>query len=341
MTKKLKIGTIIQVKSESEIFAALDEHGTLDGLPFIFEMREFCGKTYKVLKVLNRIHIDGLCRRSIHDTVILDGVRCNGKAHGGCGRLCYLLFKSAWLNVLEKDNLGSNISQTSEGIIDEPPFWKDHAQLCQGNSIQLVKATKDLSASNIRQYINDIKTGLWRPRDVASILLFRLNRKWDSRQPIWALGLGNRSFKDLAQMAFIVLWQTARWHLDRAWRTALQDAKSRPVVKPQNPSTLPLNLRPGEMVEVKSREEILATLDSRERNKGLAFTGSMVKDCGKKFRVLSKICGVIDERTGKQVKVIKDTVLLEGSICNGISWGGCPRECCWFWREAWLKRLEG
>jgi hypothetical protein len=336
----MKIGTIVQVKRESEILATLDEHGTLGGLPFTCEMREFCGRTYKVHTILNRIHISGVGVRGIDDVVILEGVRCNGAAHGGCGRACYLLFRGVWLNVLEEGKPASNISQTKECLIDEPLFWKDGAQPCQGNSIPLVKATKSLSPLNIRQYIRDLKAGVWRPRDIVCMLLFLLNRKWDARQPIWDLGLGNRSFRDLARMTFIVLGQTVRWYLDKAWRIAIRNTKSGTVVKPRNPSSQPLNLRPGELVEVKSREEIFATLDSHEKHKGLRFYGCMLNDCGKRFRVLSQVHSVVDEMAGRQVNGIKNTVLLEGSICTGISYRGCSRLCYWLWREAWLKRVE-
>jgi hypothetical protein len=66
----------------------------------------------------------------------------------------------------------------------------------------------------------------------------------------------------------------------------------------------------------------------------------MINDCGKRFRVLRQVHSVIDEMTGKKVSSIKNTVLLKGSICNGISYRGCPRAWYWLWREDWLKRVE-
>jgi hypothetical protein len=340
MVTNLRIGTNVQVKHEPEILSTLDEHGTLNGLPFTSEMLGFCGGTYKVLKILNRIHIDGVGVRGIDDIVMLEGVRCNGEAHGACERRCYLLFKRPWLNVFGESSPTSNISHTNHGLIEKPLFWKDGTQPCQGNGAALVKATKPLSSLSIRQYIHDLRFGTWKSRDIIWMLLFLLNRKWDAKQQIWKLGFGKRSFGDLAQMAFIVLKQTARWYLDRSWRATLHDAKSEPVVKPKISSSKPLNLQPGELVEVKSREEILATLDSREKHKGLGFCGSMLKDSGKRFRVLSQVHSLVDERTDRQVNGIKNTVLLEDSICTGISYRGCPRLCYWLWREDWLKRVE-
>lgn len=44
------------------------------------------------------------------------------------------------------------------------------------------------------------------------------------------------------------------------------------------------------------------------------------------------------ESTG-QLRKIKNTVLLEGAICDGSQFGGCDRSCMFFWNEAWLQRI--
>lgn len=341
MAASLRIGAVVHVKQEAEILATLDEHGMYEGLPFTGEMRSFCGNSYKVLKIANRIHIDGMGVRGIGEIVILDGARCDGSLHGGCGRACHLLFKRAWLDLPGQPHPAPNVSQIGGAFLGEPSFWKPGVQPCQGNGIPLVQATRPLSPRNLRQYIQDLKSGTWKPRDLVCILLFLLNRKWDTTQPIWGLSQGKRSWGDLVRISFIVLGQTARWHLDRIWRTRLGKAKAAPVVKPQGPLSEPLHLRPGEWVEVKSREGIQTTLDSREKHRGLGFCGSMLRDCGQRFRVLRPVHSIVDERTGRQVTGIKNTVLLEGSVCSGISYRGCPRLCYWLWREDWLKRVEG
>ena len=41
-----------------------------------------------------------------------------------------------------------------------------------------------------------------------------------------------------------------------------------------------LNLSPGELVEIKSPEEIQATLDSEGKNAGLTFEPDMLEYCG-------------------------------------------------------------
>lgn len=100
-----------------------------------------------------------------------------------------------------------------------------------------------------------------------------------------------------------------------------------------------LNLQPGEWVEVKSEEEIFATLDEKGNQKGLHWMRNMRKFCGKKFRVYKRLERMIIESTD-EYRQIKNTVLLEGVICDGEEWFSCDRSCYHFWREVWLKRVE-
>jgi hypothetical protein len=100
-----------------------------------------------------------------------------------------------------------------------------------------------------------------------------------------------------------------------------------------------LNLKPGELVEVKSEEEIAATLDENRRHRGLVLMCNMRKFCGKRYRVFKKIDTILLECSGDMRK-IKNTVLLEGVYCDGLEFSGCGRSCLHFWREAWLKRVN-
>jgi hypothetical protein len=86
----LRIGELVEVRSESEIFATLDEHGELDALPFMPEMLQFCGRRFRVdklaLKLCDTINGSGMYR--MDHAVHLAGVRCDGQAHGGCQAGC-------------------------------------------------------------------------------------------------------------------------------------------------------------------------------------------------------------------------------------------------------------
>ena len=99
-----------------------------------------------------------------------------------------------------------------------------------------------------------------------------------------------------------------------------------------------LDLQPGELVEVKSVEEILATLDGNRRHRGLLWMTGMSKYCGRRYRVLRRVQHITLESSG-ELRNMKDTVLLEGAMCDGREFGGCDRCCFHFWREAWLRRV--
>ena len=101
-----------------------------------------------------------------------------------------------------------------------------------------------------------------------------------------------------------------------------------------------LGLQPGDWVEVKSAEEIRATLDWRGMVRGLYFMDEMWRYCGQRFRVLKRMERLMVERTGEMRK-IKNTVLLDGTVCDGASHENCDATCQHLWREVWLRRVDG
>ena len=57
-----------------------------------------------------------------------------------------------------------------------------------------------------------------------------------------------------------------------------------------------LDLKPGELVRVKSKSEIETTLDAKGLNRGLSFDPEeMAPYCGGTFRVRSSVTKIIDE----------------------------------------------
>src|SRR6266540_4261362 len=95
----LRAGELVEVRSEAEILATLDEKGELDSLPFMPEMRQFCGGRFRVykraVKLCDTISWTGMYR--MENAVHLEGVRCDGQAHGGCQAGCNTYWKEAWL----------------------------------------------------------------------------------------------------------------------------------------------------------------------------------------------------------------------------------------------------
>jgi hypothetical protein len=99
-----------------------------------------------------------------------------------------------------------------------------------------------------------------------------------------------------------------------------------------------LGLTGGELVEVRSEEEILKTLDGAAKNRGLVFTPEMREYCGRRLRVFKRVERICLEGSPGEIRLLKNTVILEGAVCNGGS-RRCDRSCFFFWREAWLKRV--
>jgi hypothetical protein len=96
-------------------------------------------------------------------------------------------------------------------------------------------------------------------------------------------------------------------------------------------------LRRGDLVEVRSAAEILATLDENGELEGVPFMPEMVPLCGERFRVLARAERVCDTITWTGARSIANTVLVEDRRCDGSAHGGCAAECLLYWKEAWLE----
>jgi len=92
-------GDIVEVRSEKDIFSTLDNNGKFKGLRFTPEMKKYCRGRFRVFKRLEKILIEstGELRTIKTPTVILEGVICDGSAHGGCDRSCFIFWREEWL----------------------------------------------------------------------------------------------------------------------------------------------------------------------------------------------------------------------------------------------------
>jgi len=99
-------------------------------------------------------------------------------------------------------------------------------------------------------------------------------------------------------------------------------------------------LKAGDLVRVRSKEEIEATLDHWKQLKGCTFMVEMQPYCGTTLRVLKPVERFLDERDYR-FKRTKGIVFLEGAICEGTErFGPCDRSCFYFWREEWLEKID-
>lgn len=101
-------------------------------------------------------------------------------------------------------------------------------------------------------------------------------------------------------------------------------------------------LRPGDFVEVKTPDEILATLDSDGAIDHLPFMPEMIQFCGKRFQVSRRVVKTCTSGSRSTMHAFRqdDVVLLDGLRCSGADHDGCPKACMIFWREAWLRKIE-
>src|SRR5690349_16493961 len=99
--------------------------------------------------------------------------------------------------------------------------------------------------------------------------------------------------------------------------------------------------RVGTLVEVRSKEEILATLDAQGCTDKLPFMPEMLRFCGQRFRVAAvahKTCETAHQTW--KARRIETAVHLDGTRCDGSAHGGCQADCNLFWKDSWLKPVE-
>lgn len=96
----------------------------------------------------------------------------------------------------------------------------------------------------------------------------------------------------------------------------------------------------GDWVEVRSKDEILSTLDKNGQLDGMPFMPEMFAFVGQRFRVYKrahKTCDTVNDYKGRK---LKDAVHIAETRCDGGAHGGCEAGCLIFWKTAWLRRVS-
>jgi hypothetical protein len=343
-SSKLKAGDWVEVRSKDDILSTLDADGRLNGMPFMPEMFAFCGRRFQVYKRAHKTcdTIFPVRGRRVDSAVHLE-TRCDGSAHGGCQASCLLFWKDAWLKPVTnkspsaashgqsidgRDNATSQVSQTTEATVCAKTQIPDSAggnpvYVCQAT--RLPYATTSLEWWDIRQYIEDYvsgNVGLWRIICGAAYFLFQgllrsprgagfLQRLYDNVYPLW------------------------RGYPFPRKRGTIPEGEPTPVGS--------VDLQPGELVRIKPYEEILDTLNTRNRNRGLFFDAEEVPYCGGEYRVLKRVTRIIHEKTGKMLEMKTPSLILDSVICESRYSECrlfCPRAIYSYWREIWVERVE-
>jgi hypothetical protein len=336
---KLRAGDWVRVKSARQILATLDEHARLDDMPFMPQMFQYSDRTFRVYrrahKTCDTVNRSG--GRRLRDTVHLE-LRCDGEAYGGCQAGCLIFWKTAWLEPLAlrddrrvtKDPDGQSKpgarGQCTHAIVlsataaetrgAEPPRF-----ICQAT--ELPRFTSPLSPWDLRQYVEDYTSGnvtlkrllggfLWACANAAiriPVVSYRFARTYDWVQSLWG-GL-----------------RYPRW--------------AGQIPAGQATPSCSANLQPGEWVRVRAHQEILSTLDTNGKNRGLYFDAELVPYCGQTRQVRTRLERFIDERTGRMIRVKTPAIILDGVWCQSRYSDCrlfCPRSIFSWWREIWLER---
>jgi hypothetical protein len=340
----LRCGDWVEVRSADEILATLDENAELDGLPFMPEMLRWCGKRVRVERSAHKTcdtitgKFMGLrLLRSVH----LERARCDGASHGGCQANCSFFWKEAWLKRVEPAQpslvtrllaerpapaangaaRGCTLERVNERTIDaQASAGGEKVFRCQATD--LLEATAPLPWWEPVQYLRDWWSGNYRLGPMLRSMLLRT---------IYSFVLWWRGYRIKVHLYNLV----ARLLGDVPWPYAAGPERSR------TPSER-LDLQPGELVEVKSHAEILETLNVR-MNRGMGFAPEMVKFCGNRYRVESRVEQIIDEKSGKMLRMKNDCITLADVVCASDCSENrlfCPRRIPVYWREIWLRRVE-
>ncbi len=109
----LQPGAMVEVKSEEEIRRTLDSSDKSRGLGFMAGMVRHCGKRYRVYKRVRTIILEGTGEvRQLRNTVLLDGVICDGE-HLVCDRSCFYFWKESWLRRVIPEGAEDKLSSFS------------------------------------------------------------------------------------------------------------------------------------------------------------------------------------------------------------------------------------
>lgn len=319
----LKAGELVEVRSREEILATLDDRGRLENLPFMPEMLAYCGRRFRVYKRADKTcdNIGDWSIRRLNDAVFLDGVRCNGADHGGCEAGCLIFWKEAWLKRPD----------AASPPPDKHPHCSIDALLAAAQSIDSRgKMRYTCQATEVRRFTTYLK--IWDPRqywrDLRSGNLQRRLGNGSAEQRLLECLLG---VVTLVRALIIALFNEIqiRRH-GRCYPFFAGKLSKTPVES--------LDLRPGELVHVRSQAEIVATLDRNNCNRGLPFTAEMLPYCGGIYRVARRVHRIVDEKTGFMLHLGTPCIILEGVICTAEFRRLCPRAIFHYWRECWLSR---
>jgi hypothetical protein len=315
-TKELRAGDTVRVRTAREILATLDDEGTVEGIPFMPEMIGYVGGHYRVSKRVEKIcwYTAESSSRRLPNTLLLEDMRCDGSAHGGCQAECRIYWKDAWVERVEP---GTHEQRGDDGSLEElrefvtartrtvKSFESGDEEVFRCQITESLGASTPLHPREWGQYTAELKSG--------NVGILRFLRVF-ARMNVWRIAHRLGRYPDQPRRA-----------------------------GPSRVDGERLGLSAGELVEVRPLEEIGLTLDENLKHRGLRYSEELTPACGKRFRVKNRVDRLIDENTGRMIELKNDCIVLEGFVCSGDRSPSslfCPREAYPLFREAWLRRVD-
>lgn len=307
----LRPGELVRIRSLNEILTTVDDKGRREALPFTPEMVSYCGCQARVFRRVDKVFdwILSCELRRMQGTVILEGMRCDGRYHGGCQAGCQMLWKEEWLERINTQQRGS------------PP-----QSICLQSHLDLYHFTQRVDATTSEQRFVCQMTEL--PEATSPIsrkerfILFEDLKNGNLRPSVFLLGITIQLFN----------------FVQRRCNGAVFPYRV-PIEETTTPHTV-LNLQPGDVVRVKSKHKIEATLNAEYKNRGLWFDPEMARYCGGVYRVLARVSRQIEEKTGKMINIKLPCIILEGVTASGEYHAYSSLDELIYWHEIWLERVQ-
>ncbi len=342
--RKLHVGDWVEVRSKDEILKTLDRNGRLEGMPFMPEMFAYCGKRFRVYRRAHKTcdTVNDYMGRKLSNTIHIEETRCDGQSHGGCEASCLIFWKTDWVRPVDGPGAQSNAVApraknerparpaccTEDDVIagaHRPSDDGEPAYICQAT--QVPDATEPLPWWSLGQYWEDITSGnvgAWR---VTKTFIYM-----GYRHCLVNLGIG---------LGPLLMWFYDRFH--KIWRGTPYPHRCGKLPAGTRTPSGQLDLEPGDLVRIKSFDDIRSTCDQLNRNRGMSYDAEMVPYCGGTYRVLKRVHRILNEKTGKMQEMKNPCTILDNVICQGRyadRRAFCPRGIYPYWRDVWLEKVE-
>jgi hypothetical protein len=304
------VGEVVEILSFDEIARTLDADNCVDALPFIAEMKRFCGQRARIFRRVDKIYDYGRTKTllRLHDTFLLTHLRCDGSAHAGCQAGCYLLWKGRWLkragagkaNDVVPDTPARSAASGANSAYQASAAATGTKYVCQFT--QLAAASSKMSTLDIRQDLRPLLSG------------------------------------NVTMAAFSVAMLTRFFNFAQRLRGGVgYPAAPSAALAAASPAH---GLVPGDTVRVLDGEAIAGTLDKRGLNRGLWFDQDMLKYCGQVCVVRKRVERLIDDATGLMRVMKSPCIVLEGVDYTGETLRFAAQEEHLYWREVWLAPVD-